>query len=111
MKKEKGAIGCVTCGTSIGCFFPLALILGIILAVAASSYFDESYYWAAEDTWLVVIFAALTIAALIMGMIHAVLGVWSLLGFFEQDVTSNELDLLKPIPPRDEGQDTDEGQS
>jgi hypothetical protein len=111
MNNSKGAIGCIGCGTSLGCFFPLALVLGLVLAVAAGSYFDESYFWGSEDTWMVVFFGTLTIAALIMGLIHAALGAWGLFGFFDQDVTLDELNLLEPIPHVDEEQDTDEEQA
>ena len=103
MKKEKGAIGCVTCGTSIGCFFPLTLLLGVVLVVAASSYFDSSYNWEDTDTWIVLVLAAIFIPAILVGILQAIIGAWSLAGFFDQDVTVDELSLLDPIPPNDEG--------
>lgn len=109
MKKEKGAIGCIGCGTSLGCFFPLALVLGLTLLVATSSYFDESYYWTEEDTWMVIVLAAIVMPALLMGILQAGIGIWGLFGFFDQDVTLDDLNLLKPIPPADEGQASDEG--
>jgi len=108
MKKEKGLVGCVTCGTSLGCFFPLALLLGIVLVVAASSYFDSSYYWEDTDTWMVIVLAAITIPAIFIGLIQAAIGIWSLAGFFDNDVKPEELNLLTPIPSVDGVETIDE---
>jgi hypothetical protein len=107
MKKEKGLIGCVTCGTSLGCFSPLVLLFGIALAVAASSYFDSSYYWTEEDTWAIIVLVAIIVPAIFVGLLQAAIGVWSLFGFFDGDVTQDELNLLKPIPlvSKDENQE------
>ncbi len=98
MKKEKGAVGCVTCGTSLGCFFPLTLLFSVVLVASLSSYFDSNYIWESADTWLVVVFAALLIFAILVGILQAAVGIWSLMGFFDQQVTEDELSLLDPIP-------------
>ncbi len=99
MKKEKGIVGCVTCGTSLGCLLPMALGFGLILIFAISNYFDESYYWEDADVWIVVVLALIVIPSFFLGLIQAVIGLWSLAGFFDQDVSLDELNLLKPIPP------------
>ena len=96
--KAKGAIGCVNCGTSLGCFFPLALVLGVVLIVAASSYFDASYRWDDTDTWMVVFLTAIVIPAFFVGILQAAIGVWGLLAFFDDDVKPEALNLLTPIP-------------
>ncbi len=100
-KKEKGVIGCLTCGTSIGCLFPLATLFGIILAVAASSYFDTSYRWDETDTWMVVGLTVIAIPLGILALLQAAAGIWGLAGFFDSDVKPEELNLLPPIPSVD----------
>ena len=107
MKKEKGAIGCISCGTSIGCFFPLALVFGVFLIAAGASYFDPTYRWSAEETWLVVFLMILLVPAILVGILQALVGAWSLMGFFDQDVTPDDASSLPPIPPVDGEQGTD----
>ena len=101
MKKEKGLVGCVTCGTSFGCFFPLVLIFGLVLVVGIINYFDPGYYWEDFDTTMILVLAVILVPALFAGLIQAVIGVWSLAGFFDRDVTEDELNLLTPIPSVD----------
>ncbi|MBT3338358.1 MAG: hypothetical protein HN855_16900 [Anaerolineae bacterium] len=103
MKKEKGIVGCVTCGTSLGCFFPLALLLSVVLVVAASSYFDADYYWESFDTGMVIGLAMIVIPAVVVGLIQAAIGIWSIYGFFDDKVTPAELDALVPLPYKGEG--------
>ena len=110
MKKEKGEIGCITCGTSIGCFFPLSLVLGVILIVAASSYFDTSYHWDETDTGMVIGLTLIVIPAIVVGIVQAALGAWSLSGAFDQDISDDELNLLEPIPSVDGNTNSDEEQ-
>lgn len=102
-KKTKGALGCLTCGTSLGCLFPLATLFGIILAVAASSYFDTSYRWDKTDTWMVVGLAVIVIPLVLLALLQAAVGIWGLAGFFDSDVKPEELSLLTPIPSVDGG--------
>ena len=100
-KKEKGLVGCLTCGTSIGCLFPLALVLGLVLVVGASNYFDSSYYWEQGDTWLVIILALIVMPAVFVGLMQAAIGIWALAGFFDSDVKPEELNLLTAVPSVD----------
>ncbi len=105
MKKEKGVVGCVTCGTSVGCFFPLALVIGVILAVAANSYFDPTYYWEDFDTGIVIGLALVFIPALFVGLMQAAIGIWSLFGFFDEKVAPDELSAFKPLPYEGDGEE------
>ena len=102
MNKEKGFVGCVTCGTSLGCLLPLAFFLGFVLIFAVSNYFNQSYYWEDTDTWMVVGLAVIAIPSAFFGILQAAIGIWGLLGFFDQNVTPDDLNSLPPIPSSNE---------
>lgn len=101
MKPEKGVVGCVTCGTSLGCFLPIATLFGFVLIFAISNYFDETYYWEDADVWIVVVLTLVVVPAIFIGLIQAVIGIWSLFGFFDSDITKDDLNRLIPISYQD----------
>jgi hypothetical protein len=88
--KAKGAVGCITCGTSIGCFFPLTLLFGTIFIVGGSSYFDSTYLWEETDTWLLLGVLLVLVPAIFVGILQAVVGAWSLAGIFNSEPTNKQ---------------------
>lgn len=108
-KKIKGGIGCIGCGTSVGCFFPLSLGLGIVLIVAISSYFDTSYRWEEIDTWMTGALVLILIPSIFAGLLQAAVGIWGILGFFDDDIPPlEEFALNKPLPVADDEKNGDE---